>query len=80
MSKQDVLSTIAEIIARKFEYPDSVTADTVASDVEGWDSVAHVELIIEVEEHFGIRLTTGEIADLPNVGSLVAAVERRLPV
>jgi acyl carrier protein len=76
MTEQDVLSAIAEIIADKFEYAGPITADTVAGDVEGWDSVAQVELIIEVERHFGIRFTTGEVAGLPNVGALVATVQR----
>jgi acyl carrier protein len=78
MSSDAVLRTIADIIQQKFEHDGEVTAATVASDVEGWDSVAHVELIIEVEQSFGIRLTTGEAADLPNVGALLAAVERHL--
>jgi len=78
MSNEEILTRIAEIIANKFEHNGEVTAATVASDVEGWDSVAHVELIIEVEQHFGIRLTTGEAAALANVGELVAAVGRHL--
>jgi len=78
MTEQDVLSQVADIIAEKFEYSGAITADTVAGDVEGWDSVAQVELIIEVEQHFGVRFTTGEVAGLPNVGALVAAVERHL--
>ena len=78
MTDEGALPAIAGIIAEKFEYDGEVTADTVASDVDGWDSVAHVELMIEVEQHFDIRLTTGEAADLPNVGALVAAVERHL--
>jgi acyl carrier protein len=78
MTEQDVLSAIAQIVAEKFEYTGPITSDTVASDVEGWDSVAQVELIIEVERHFGIRLTTGEVAGLPNIGALVAAVHRHV--
>ena len=78
MSEPSVFSVIASMIAKRFEFAGSVTPDTVAGDVEGWDSVAHVELIVEIEKRFGIRLTTGETADLPNVGALASAVIRHL--
>jgi acyl carrier protein len=78
MSTQDVLATIGSIIAEKFDHTAPVTPDTVAGDVEGWDSVANVELLIAIEERFGVRLTTGETADLPNVGALAEAVQRHL--
>lgn len=72
------MDRIADIIRERFGYDGDVTAETVAAEVEGWDSVAHVELIIAIEMEFGIRLTTGETSDLPNVGALVAAVERHV--
>ena len=78
MNASDVFSAVAQLITQKFEHDGAITPATVADDIEGWDSVAHVELIIEIEQRFGIRLTTGEAADLPNVGALVSVVERHL--
>jgi acyl carrier protein len=46
--------------------------------VPGWDSLANVELMVEVEQSFGIRFRTGEVAGLKNVGELVSLIARRI--
>ncbi|NBO19349.1 MAG: acyl carrier protein [Proteobacteria bacterium] len=55
----------------------ALTPQTVATDIPGWDSMTHVQIIIKVEELFGIRFKHAEIAAFENVGDLVAAVLRR---
>ncbi|HXC58365.1 MAG TPA: acyl carrier protein [Steroidobacteraceae bacterium] len=54
-----------------------VDASTTAEQVEGWDSVAHVGLIVAVEKAFGVRFTTKEVKSLDTVGDLLALLERR---
>ena len=51
---------------------------TCAADVDGWDSITHVLLVVAVEAKFGIRLSSGEIQRLKNVGELAALVEAKL--
>jgi acyl carrier protein len=50
-----------------------------ASDVEAWDSLSHIDLIVALEREFKIKFTTAEISKLQNVGELEAlvAVKRR---
>lgn len=48
-----------------------ITAATTARDVKGWDSLAHIRIILDVEEQFGIRLRAGEVARLNCVGDLL---------
>jgi acyl carrier protein len=48
--------------------------ETTAQDVEGWDSLANVQIMLNVERRFGIRLSAGKIAELRNVGDLVATI------
>lgn len=48
-----------------------------ASDVAGWDSLTHVQLIVAVEKAFRVRFTTKEVQGLSRVGDLVALVARR---
>lgn len=55
-----------------------VGRETTAADVDAWDSLQHVSLILRVESHFGIRLSSAEVADLKSVGDLADVVERRL--
>lgn len=48
--------------------------ETTAQDVEGWDSLANVQIMLNVERRFGVRLSAGKIAELRNVGDLVATI------
>ena len=58
-----------------------ITDETTATDVDGWDSMAHVSLIIAIEKHFGVRFTAAEIATMrgagQNVGNLCRLVAAR---
>jgi acyl carrier protein len=49
---------------------------TVAGDVEGWDSLAHVRLMIATEREFGCRFNSADISKLKNVGELIDLVKR----
>lgn len=75
----EILSRVQEVFVRFFDIPGlRVTSDTTAATVPGWDSLANVELMVEVEQAFGIRFRTGEVASLKNVGELVALIARRV--
>lgn len=52
--------------------------DMTASDVDGWDSLSHVNLILAVEKGFGIRFTQRELLTFKNVGDLLQSIERKL--
>jgi acyl carrier protein len=49
----------------------TLRAETTADDVEAWDSVKTVELVVAIERAFGVRFSVGEIANLDSVGDLV---------
>lgn len=66
-----------------FGDPDIVLKDSMtAEDIDGWDSLAHINLVIAVEKAFGVRFATAEIANLKedgqNVGSFVELIARKL--
>ena len=52
-------------------------ASTTAADVDGWDSVSNMEVMIALEEEFGIRFSTGEMAAVKNLGQLVERIALR---
>lgn len=54
-----------------------LTRETTADEVEAWDSVQHVTLIMEVENEFNIRFSTPEIAYLKDVGELIDLIEKK---
>ena len=56
----------------------AICATTSSLDVDGWDSVTHVVLLVAIEREFGLRFAAGEMAELTDVGELAERIERRL--
>jgi acyl carrier protein len=52
-----------------------ICPETTAADIEAWDSINHVNLVLAVEREFKVRLSTSGIAGLKNVGELVKMLE-----
>jgi acyl carrier protein len=79
MTKNQILERIQNVVREQLDDDDIVLSlSTVANAVEGWDSLAHVRIIIAVEEEFGVQFHTSDIISLHNVGDLVDLVEARL--
>ena len=73
-----ILGALTTLFRDVFDDPDLVlTPETVAEDVEGWDSAAHVALVVEVERSFGIKFRTAEIEELRNVGDFASLIAQK---
>jgi len=71
MSNDDVLPALTAVIRKFFGKADlPIDRDTIADDVDGWDSVAHAGLMLTVEREFKIRLPSSRLFELDNVGEL----------
>ena len=78
MNEPQIYSRLAEIFRDVFDEDSiKVTPELSAKDVEGWDSLAHIRLILTVEKTFKIKFSTSEIGKLENVGDLVAIIKSR---
>ena len=72
-----ILSQIQAIASRILGLPTlELREESTARDVPGWDSLTHVQIVIGIEQAFGIRMTATEVAQLENAGSLVDVVQR----
>ena len=56
----------------------SLFDEMTAADIEDWDSLTHVQLIVAIEKHFGLKFTSAEIMKLKNVGEMIELIERKL--
>ena len=56
----------------------TVNDASTAADVDGWDSLSHVNLIIAIERKFKIKFTTKELLTFKNVGDLRRAIESKI--
>ena len=78
MSRAEILSQITDIMRDVFDEDDlEVSEETSAEDVEEWDSLSHVRLIVAIERKFGFKFKNSEIESLKNVGDLVNMVETK---
>jgi len=51
---------------------------TTAKDVEGWNSLTHIIIVVTVENKFDIQFETAEVSELKNVGDLVALIQKKI--
>jgi acyl carrier protein len=59
------------------EGPVSLADETTAAEVEGWDSLTNIQLVVDIERHFGIRFTSEEIMSWKNVGEIIDCIIHR---
>jgi acyl carrier protein len=80
MDKVEIWDVATSVFRDTLDLDDLVlTPQLTARDVEGWDSLNHILLVVAVEQRFGIKFSTGEIDGLENVGQFIDLIERKLP-
>lgn len=74
-----ILERIARVMRGVFNVPAgyTVTRETSAVDVEGWDSLSHSLFILAVEDEFGIDLPLDKTYEMANVGELADLIATR---
>ena len=79
MNDADIWQRLTAVFRDVFDDDTIVIApETTAKDIEGWDSLANIELLVAIEKRFSrVKFNTGEVANLRNVGELVAAIKRK---
>jgi len=80
VTDEEILQRITEIVRDQLDEDDvELSMSTQAKQVDGWDSLAHVRIVIAVERAFKMRFDTVQITSLSNVGDLVRLVRQNLP-
>ncbi len=79
MTENELLAQLSLIFTDVIDEGDvNLTMDTTADDVEGWDSLNHVQIIAAVEKKFGFRFSLNEIQLFKNVGDLVRGIKEKM--
>lgn len=72
MSREDIFERLNKVFREVFDDDKIVVTDTtVADDIEDWDSFEHINLVVAVEEEFGIKIPMGKTVTMKNVGEMV---------
>jgi acyl carrier protein len=78
MEKNAVLTEVQAIFRDILDEEDiTLTETTTANDVEGWDSLTHIQLIVAIEKHFKIKFTSKEILSWKNVGEMIDSITKK---
>jgi acyl carrier protein len=78
VTREQILSRLQAVFDRVFLVPVSVRPELSAADVEEWDSLLQISIIVAVEETFGIRFRVGEVESAVNVGEFADLIKRRI--
>jgi acyl carrier protein len=72
------IERLTEIFRMVFDDPAlTISRSTTADDVEDWDSLTHINLIVAVEREFGIRFTTAQVTGMKDVGDLMDLIAKK---
>lgn len=75
---EKILSKLQEIYQDVLDNEDiELTLETTADDIEEWDSLSHVQLVVAIEKAFGIKFTSKEILSWGNVGDLANCIANK---
>jgi acyl carrier protein len=79
MDEKQIYARLSEVFESVFD-DDSIqlTPALTAKDVDGWDSLTHIRLLLTVERSFKVKFSTTEIGKLEDVGGLVALIQKKL--
>jgi len=75
MDRNEVLEKLTPIFREQLDNEEiELNAETTAEDIEEWDSLSHIQLIVAIEKAFGIRFTSSEIQSWDNVGEMIDSI------
>lgn len=75
MERQEIYAKVTEIYKDVLDLEDiELTDETTADDVEEWDSLTHIQLVVAIEKAFGIKFTSKEILSWKNVGEMITCI------
>jgi acyl carrier protein len=79
MTKAEIHQKLTTVFRDVFDNPGmEITDTTTADDVDGWDSIMHVNLIVAVEKAFGVSFTTKDVKSMANVGDFIQLIAKRI--
>jgi len=75
MERNQILAEVQDIFRDVLDNEEiELTNETVADDIDEWDSLSHIQLIVAIEKHFKVKFTSKEILSWKNVGEMVDAL------
>lgn len=79
MDQPQIYTRLTSVFRDVFDEDDLVlTPEITADDVDGWDSLSHIRLVLAVSKSFGVKFSASEIGGLKNVGEFVELIQKKM--
>lgn len=79
MSREKIFQELNQVFRRVFDDESIVVNEsTTADDIEDWDSLEHINLIVAIEKRFEMKFTMSEVRSMKNVGEMVDIIMERI--
>ena len=79
MERVEIFEKLNDVFREYFDDDSIIVTDaTTAADIDDWDSLEHINLLVAIEREFGIKFTLGETSEMKNVGEMVTAISEHL--
>ncbi len=79
MNQNEILAECNKIFIDQLDNPSIVLKrETTAADIDEWDSLNHIQIIVAIEKRFKIRFTSSEIQNFKSVGDMCDAIAKKV--
>lgn len=79
MTREEIYKQLDEVFQDVFDDESiHVNDSTTADDIEDWDSLEHINLVVAIENKFGIKFNMNEVTSMKNVGEMVDIILERI--
>jgi acyl carrier protein len=79
MNRKDIFNELNEVFQDVFEDKSiTVNEETSSKDIEDWDSLEHINLVVSVEKKFDMKFSMEEVTNMKNVGAMVDIILERV--
>ena len=78
MENNEILEKVQDIFRDVLDNEDiELTPETTADDIDEWDSLSHIQLIVAIEKALGVKFTSKEITSWSNVGEMIDCIQTK---
>ena len=79
MEREEILKKLEDVFKNVFDVDSLVLDDDItADDIDEWDSLSHIQLMLAIEKAFDIKFTSREMKELADVGEMVSCIKSKL--
>lgn len=79
MDNKDIITQVEEIFRDQLDDNSIVLTDkTTANDIEDWDSLTHIMLVVAIEKYFKIKFASSEILSWNNISGMISSIELKI--